>query len=82
MEVFVFIVSRSSNPTRMRVLWKVSRDDAMKLCSDPRTAGRNYMLCWTESPGVQGNDWRYVWDNGKHDQVLSDLGITVLESRS
>lgn len=33
------------------------------------------MLCWTSDPGVLGEDWTWVADNGMHNQVLTQLGI-------
>lgn len=76
----MFIVSRSSNTSYRRVLWRVSIDDAKAICSDPRTASNNYMLVWTadeiEDPEIN----RFVRDSGQHRAVISGLGVTVLDS--
>ncbi|MEU5299739.1 hypothetical protein ACH4YO_08005 [Streptomyces noursei] len=74
-EVFVFFVSRNSRPARTRVLWRVTREEGKRICSDPRTAGRNHMLCWTASPGVLGEDWEWFEDSGRHTDVLMELGV-------
>ncbi|MEU3351310.1 DUF6197 family protein [Streptomyces sp. NPDC037389] len=73
--VAVFTASRNTAPTKMRVLWRMTRAEAMRLCSDDRSAGRNHMLCWTADPGTEGEDWAFVEDNGSHDGLLADLGI-------
>jgi hypothetical protein len=75
-EAVVFIVSRSSNTPYRRVLWRVSIEDAKAICSDPRTAGHNYMLVWT----TDEIDDRFVRDSGQHRAVLAELGVTVLDS--
>ncbi|GAA0286824.1 hypothetical protein GCM10010302_26430 [Streptomyces polychromogenes] len=79
--VAVFIVSARSNPTRRRVLWGMTRADAMKLCSDDRTASKHYMLCWTASEhlGVLGEDWEWAKDRGTTNAVIAELGVTVLD---
>ncbi|MEV0443869.1 hypothetical protein AB0I84_02010 [Streptomyces spectabilis] len=77
--VYVFIASRRTTPTRMRVLWQVEREDAKRLCSDKRTATSNHMLCWTARPGVPEEDWTWVEDNGMYDQVLNELDIETKE---
>ncbi|MGW2038702.1 hypothetical protein [Streptomyces virginiae] len=78
--VAVFIVSAKSNPTRRRVLWGMTRADATRLCSDDRTASKNFMLCWTapEHLGVLGEDWEWTKDRGTTDAVIAELGVTVL----
>lgn len=79
-DAVVFIVSRTSNTPYRRVLWRVSTEDAKAICSDPRTAGRNYMLVWTideiDDPAIN----RFVPDSGQHHAVLAHLGVTVLDS--
>ncbi|MER6213617.1 hypothetical protein ABT213_06110 [Streptomyces sp. NPDC001674] len=79
--VAVFIVSARSNPTRRRVLWGMTRTDAMKLCSDDRTSSDRYMLCWTapEHLGVLGDDWEWTKDRGTTDAVIAELGVTILD---
>lgn len=79
-DVVVFIASRHSGPAYRRVLWRTSEADARKICSDPRTSGRNHMLCWTaqyiDDPEVN----RYVRDTGTYAQVLADHHVSVLRS--
>ncbi|MFF2191691.1 hypothetical protein [Streptomyces sp. NPDC058157] len=79
--VAVFIVSAKSNPTRRRVLWGMTRADAMKLCSDDRTSSDRYMLCWTapEHLGVLGDDWEWTKDRGTTDAVIAELGVSILD---
>jgi hypothetical protein len=77
-EVVVFIVSRDTNTPYRRVLWRMTRTDAMKVCGDPRTGGSRHMLCWTavaiDDPTIN----RYVPDNGTYAEVLREHGVTVL----
>lgn len=81
-EAVVYIVSKSSNTTHRRVLWRMTLPDAQRVCSDTRTSGENYMLVWTataiDDPAVN----RYVPDNGQHAHVLAELGVTVLRSHA
>lgn len=78
--VLIFYVSQNSTPPLLRVLWKVYREDAKRLCSDPRSAGRNHMLCWT-AYGQEGEDWAFVRDNGRYDSLLKELGIYIIDSK-
>ncbi|MER7223398.1 DUF3560 domain-containing protein [Streptomyces rubradiris] len=75
-QALVFIVSRNTKRTRARALWAMSRREAQAVCSDPRTAGRSFMLCWTQSPGEEGADWEWITDRGTFAPVLEELGIT------
>ncbi|MFJ8209731.1 hypothetical protein [Streptomyces sp. NPDC096033] len=79
--VAVFIVSAKSNPTRRRVLWAMTREDAMKLCSDDRTSSDRYMLCWTAPKhlGTLGEDWAWHQDRGTTAAVIDELGVTILD---
>jgi hypothetical protein len=79
-EAVVFIVSRSSNTPYRRVLWRVSIQDAKAICSDERTAGRNYMLVWTTDEIDDPEINRFVRDSGQHRAVLAELGVRVLDS--
>lgn len=79
-EAVVFIVSRTSNTPYRRVLWRVSVEDAKAICSDPRTAGRNYMLVWTTDEIDDPEINQFVRDSGQHRPVLAELGVTVLDS--
>ncbi|MEU5186980.1 histone-like nucleoid-structuring protein Lsr2 [Streptomyces klenkii] len=74
--VVVFIASQNTRPARMRVLWRVNRAEAMAICSDDRSSGRNHMLCWTADPGQEGEDWEFAKDTGSYDALLAELGIT------
>ncbi|MFI8085958.1 hypothetical protein ACIF6L_34850 [Kitasatospora sp. NPDC086009] len=73
---WVFIASKSGSSFRRRVLWQVTRAEAMRICSDERTGGRSWMLCWSLAPGVRGTDWQFVADKRQGARVLADLGIT------
>ncbi|RLV10245.1 hypothetical protein CTZ27_03230 [Streptomyces griseocarneus] len=73
--VLVFIVSKNTTPPRLRGLWRVTRAEAMKVCSDDRTSGRSHMLCWMADPGQEGEDWEWIKDSGSYDALLSELGI-------
>jgi hypothetical protein len=79
-EAVVFIVSRSSNTPYRRVLWRVSIEDAKAICSDQRTASHHYMLVWTADEIEDSEINRFVRDSGRHRPVLSELGVTVLDS--
>ncbi|ANZ13359.1 hypothetical protein O1L44_30330 [Streptomyces noursei] len=72
----VFIASRKSAPARARGLWVVTREEAQRFCSHAATRGRSFFLAWTERPGVEGEDWRWVRDTGSFDLVLAELGVT------
>ncbi|MEV6133167.1 DUF3560 domain-containing protein [Streptomyces violaceusniger] len=72
----VFIVSQNTTPARTRGLYRVTREEAQRLCSHPATSGKSYMLCWTERPGVLGEDFEFVTDDGRFTGVLAELGIT------
>ncbi|MFI1796340.1 histone-like nucleoid-structuring protein Lsr2 [Streptomyces sp. NPDC020379] len=74
--VVVFIASKNTAPPRLRVLWRVTRAEAVRICSDDRSGGRKHMLCWTADPGEQGRDWEFVRDSGSYNALLSELGIT------
>jgi hypothetical protein len=78
--VAVFIASRNTTPPYRRVLWRMIAADAMKVCTDPRTAGKNFGLHWT-AEGIDDPDLnRYVRDTGSFDQVLADHHVRVLGS--
>ncbi|QKV74206.1 hypothetical protein [Amycolatopsis sp. Hca4] len=81
-EALVFIASKHTTPIRRRVLWRVSVADAKKICSDSRTAGPHYMLCFTtrniDDPAV----FVYVPDDGRHAEVLRDHNIRVIRSHA
>lgn len=81
--VVVFIVSRDTAYPYRRVLWRVSRGDAMQICSDPRTgieAHPHHMLCWTAHDIDDPELNRFVEDNGRYDDVLVEHDIEVLDS--
>jgi len=79
-DVVVFIASKNSTAAYRRVLWRVSEEHARKICSDPRTSGRNHMLCWTGQDIEDRTLNRYVPDNGAYAQVLADHQVTILGS--
>lgn len=74
--VAVFIASQHTQPTKLRVLWLMSEDDARRVCSDPRTSWRHSALHWTSEYGKHGRDWHYTPDNGRWDELLAELGVT------
>lgn len=80
-DAVVFIVSKGRNPAFRRVLWRVSVADAKRICSDPRTSGRSYMLVWTVEH-IDDPDVNEFVPNGRpeHADVLRELGVTVLDS--
>lgn len=77
--VNVFIVSKLGHEATRRVLWRVTKEDAIKVCTDPRTAGENHALHWT---GVDIDDPKvntFVEDNGMYDAVLAEHEVRVLD---
>lgn len=81
-EALVFIASKHTSPTRRRVLWRVGVADARKICSDPRTAGPRYMLCFTTENIDDPAAFVYVPDNGRHAGVLHDHNIRVIRDHT
>jgi hypothetical protein len=81
-EALVFIASKHTTPTRRRVLCRVSVADAKKVCSDPRTAGPHYMLCFTTENIDDPAAFVYVPDDGRHAGVLHDHNIRVIRGHS
>jgi hypothetical protein len=76
--VAVCVVARDADTLHQgwRVLWyPLTEHEASKICSDPRTAGQNYMLVWCRESTFEWK-WRWHLDDGQHDAVLDDLGIT------
>ena len=73
----VFIVSRNSPSDYRRVLWRVSLEDAKKICSDDRTSGRNFMLCF-DKPDAECD--RYIKDDGRFADALAEHNVAVLDS--
>src|SRR5438105_13756146 len=69
-EVVVFIASKHTSSNYRRVLWRVTRADAKKICNDPRTSGQRHMLCWTDQNIDDPTINRYVPDSGATDDVL------------
>ena len=80
---FLFTVSEHTRGGKVHFL--VSRDEAMRFCSDDRTKGvymgGKWMYCWTsvDNAFVSMNDkiviGRNVTDNGKYDDLLHELRI-------
>jgi hypothetical protein len=81
-EALVFIASKHTTPTRQRVLWRVSAADAKKICSDSRTAGPHYMLCFTTRNIDDPAAFVYVPDDGRHAEVLHDHNIRVIRGHA
>jgi len=61
-------------------LWRVSHADAVKICSDDRTKGKNFFLCWYWASTL-GENFRWVKDDGRFDTILQELGITIKERK-
>ncbi|MGW7639542.1 DUF3560 domain-containing protein, partial [Streptomyces decoyicus] len=72
----VFIASKETAPALKRGLYRTTRAEAMALCRDERTHGTAWGLHWSERPGVQGEDFDFVADDGRFTAVLAELGIT------
>lgn len=82
--VMVFIASKNTTVTKLRVLWVVTMRDAKKICSDPRTgisAHPQHMLCWFHR-GVEGEDWDFIKDNGRYDDILKEHNVTILRKKA
>lgn len=68
---------------RARALFAMSHRDAMALCSDPRSAGRNWRAIhapidhWQEKGRVPAK-WRLT-DSGRFDELIEELGLTKHE---
>ena len=77
--VAVFIASAKHAPTRLRVLWHVSRTDAKKICSDERTQGSNWGLHWTAYNVGDPECHQFVRDDGRFAGVLAEHGVTIRE---
>jgi len=76
----VFIASKHTTTTYRRVLWLVTREDAKKICNDPRTSGTHSMLCWADHDINDPELNRYVRDSGAHDDVLRAHDIHIIHS--
>jgi hypothetical protein len=80
--VAVFIASAHSTPARARVLWWMRRADAVRVCTDPRTAWTSSALHWTATldPAAQGADWEFVADRRPAETaaLFAELGVTPL----
>jgi hypothetical protein len=85
--VNLFIVSKSGAGPRHRVLWTVTQADALKICADPSTSGRNFGIhreAWAtagergENRPRGGGAWFYCTDNGRYAPLFERLGVTVL----
>jgi hypothetical protein len=74
----VFIASRSGRAAKTRALWRVTVEDAMKICGDDRTRGQRSALHWT----AKATQYEFVADDGRYDDLLKELGVTVLESKA
>ncbi len=55
------------------ILWECSREAAIAVCSDERTAGPCHFLMWFDNEPSRGVNW--VTDNGLYDDVLAELGL-------
>lgn len=79
--VVVYSCARSARTSTVRMF--LHREDAMALCSDPRTAGRAHMsewiLMWTSITNLRkvlGDRMRLqVTDDGRFDGLLDELSV-------
>ncbi|MFF1612256.1 hypothetical protein ACFVYA_31120 [Amycolatopsis sp. NPDC058278] len=81
-EALVFIASKRTTSSRRRVLWRVSVEDAKKICSDRRTAGPSYMLCYSTENIDDPTSFVYVPDNGRHADVLREHQIRIIRDHT
>lgn len=61
----------------------MSREDAMKFCSDERTHGKDWAFFWTSAKNyfihnTNPNRMEKWKDNGMTDEVIADLGLTKI----
>lgn len=69
--------------SRPGVLFGMSDDDAVALCSDPRSKGRRWMTAfapveeWQVSGAIPAR--AKIEDTGKLDPIIEDLGLTKYE---
>lgn len=78
--VNVFIVSRLGHTAARRVLWRTTKEDAMKICSDERTSSEHHMLVWTADEIDDPKLNTFVEDNGMYNDVLAEHEVRVLDS--
>lgn len=80
--VTVFIASKDTAPTKLRALWRMSASDAMKVCTDPRTAGLKHGLHWTQlganNPDLWQECFEFVKDDGRYNEVLAELQVRII----
>lgn len=78
-EAVVYMITMSSS-LPMRRLFVMRLADAVRFCSDPRTAGRGRGGPWAYAFTTHQRDWRDELDafrpeDGRFDGLLADLGI-------
>lgn len=71
--VTVFLARQRGVP---KAIFLMALRDAKALCSDPRSAGRTWMACWTATP-FDAKDW--TRDKGLLDGVIDDLCLKKVE---
>lgn len=81
----VVMVASKGGKTGPRIVFGMSLDDAKALCSDSRTSWKQSMAIWSHlssfNGGFQGDSIslkRVVKDTGSMDDVIEELGLTVI----
>lgn len=70
--VYIAIFTRHGRGWPLRVLWETTEEVARAVCSDDRTAGRNWFLGWTR---VAGQRVKWEKDDGRFAPLLYELGL-------
>lgn len=77
MKVIVLAGKLSGKP---RALFAMSHEDAMALCSDPRSKGQNWMTVFASIEEWQTDGTiparLKLKDSGKLDELIEELGLT------
>lgn len=78
----VYFCSRKTQHAYRQVLWRMTVEDAMKVCSSPETCHPgSWMMCWTVHEMVEPKPICFVEDNGRFADLFERLGVTVVMSR-
>lgn len=77
----IYFVRSSTSRGGNTITCAMSVDDARTLCSDERSRGNGWTMCWTalehymaETGGVMM--LKYCRDNGKQDGIIEELGLS------
>ena len=78
----VYYCSRKTQHAYRQVLWRMTVDDAMKVCESPETCHPgSWMMCWTIHELVDPRPICFVDDDGRFNDLFKRLGVTVLMSK-